>query len=54
LGFGLHVRFGLAQARDSLALFPLTPFLEDFQTLIALEDIPFAAQSGSRAQTPML
>ena len=46
--------FGLAQAGDPLALFPLAAFLEQFQALEALQDIPFAAQRGSRAQTPML
>jgi hypothetical protein len=50
LGFA----FGLAQTRDAFARFPLTSLLQQFQALKALEHIPFAAQSGSRAQTPML
>jgi hypothetical protein len=32
----------------------LAAFLEQFRALKTLEHIPFAAQSGSRAQTPML
>jgi len=49
-GFG----FGLAQAGDAVARLPLAVFLEQFRALKALEHIPFAAQFGGRAQTPML
>jgi hypothetical protein len=50
LGFA----FGLAQAGNAFALLPLAPLFEQFQAFKALEHIPFAAQGGSRAQTPML
>ena len=49
-----HFPFGLAQAGDPVAGFPLAPFLEQFNPLEALEHIPLAAQGGSRAQTAML
>jgi hypothetical protein len=48
------VFFGLAQAGDAVALFPLASLLEHLDALEALEDISFAAQSGSGAQTTML
>ena len=50
----LSVRFGLTQAGDAVAVFPLAAFFEQFRALKTLEHIPFAAQSGSRAQTTML
>ena len=50
----LGVRLGLAETGDAVALFPLAAFLEQFRALKTLEHIPFAAQRGSRAQTPML
>jgi hypothetical protein len=50
----LRFRLGFAQAGDAVALFPLAAFFEQFRALKTLEHIPFAAQSGSRAQTPML
>jgi len=43
-----------AQPRNTVAILPLAAFLEQFRPLKALEHIPFAAQCGSRAQTPML
>jgi hypothetical protein len=46
--------FGLAQARDTIALFPLTALLEQFNSLKAFKNVSFPAQSGSRAQTTML
>jgi len=46
--------FGLAQACDSVARFPLAPFLQQFETLKAFEDVAFATQVGGRAQTAML
>jgi hypothetical protein len=50
LSFGL----GLTEAGDPVAVFPLAALLEQFRALKALEYIPFAAQSGSRAKTTML
>lgn len=46
--------FGLAEAGDAVAGFPLTAFLEDFDALKALHDVSFAAQSGRGAQAAML
>ena len=50
----LSVRFRLAQPGDPFALFPLAASLQYFEALKTFEHIPFAAQSGSRAQTTML
>ena len=50
----LSVRFRLAQTGDAFAFFPLAAFLQQLQPLKTLQNIPFAAQSGRRAQTPML
>jgi hypothetical protein len=50
----LGVFLGLAQSRDAVPRLPLAAFLEQFDPLKALEHISFAAQSGRRAQTPML
>jgi len=50
----LRFRLGLTQTGDPVSVFPLAAFLEQFRTLKTLEHIPFAAQSGSRAQTTML
>jgi hypothetical protein len=47
-------RLGFAQAGNPVSVFPLAAFLEQFRALKTLEHIPFAAQSGSRAQTTML
>jgi hypothetical protein len=47
-------RLGLPETGDPIAVFPLTAFLEQFRALKTLEHISFAAQRGSRAQTPML
>jgi hypothetical protein len=51
---GLGFRFGLAEAGDAVAGFPLAAFLEEFGALKTLEHITFAAQCGGRAQTAML
>jgi hypothetical protein len=48
------VRLGLTETRNAVAVFPLAAFLEQFRALKTLEHISFAAQRGSRAQTPML
>jgi hypothetical protein len=53
-GFTLRFAFGLAEASDAVAFFPLAAFFEDFEALKALQDIPFSAQSGSCAQAAML
>jgi len=50
----LSFAFGLAQAGNAVAGFPLTAFLEQFQALKALEHVSFTAQGGGGAQTPML
>ena len=50
LGFAL----GFPEACDAVPWFPLAAFLEQFYPLKALEDVPFAAQKGRRAQTTML
>jgi hypothetical protein len=44
----LSVRFGLTQTGDAFAFFPLASLFQQFQPLKAFQDIPFAAQSGSR------
>jgi hypothetical protein len=51
---GLGLAFGLAQPGNAVALFPLTAFLEQFQSLKALQYVSFAAQGGGGAQAPML
>jgi hypothetical protein len=48
------VGFGLAQSGNAVARSPLAAPLEHFQSFEALEDIPFAAQSGGGAQAAML
>ena len=50
----LNFAFGLAQARNAVPWFPLAALFQQFQALKAFEHISFAAQGGSRAQTPML
>jgi hypothetical protein len=50
----LRLAFGFPKARNAVPFLPLTAFFQEFNALKALEHIPFAAQSGSRAQTPML
>jgi hypothetical protein len=47
-------RLGLTETGNPVAVLPLAAFLEQFRALKTLEHIPFAAQRGSRAQTPML
>jgi hypothetical protein len=49
-----NVGFGLAQAGNAVARFPLAAPLKHFQSFEALEDIPFAAQSSGCAQAAML
>jgi hypothetical protein len=51
---GSGFRLGFAQAGNAVALFPLTAFLEQFRAFETLENVPFTAQFGRRAQTPML
>jgi hypothetical protein len=45
---------GFAQAGDSIAVFPLAAFFEDFDALEALEDVPFRAGCAGGAQAAML
>jgi hypothetical protein len=51
---GLGFAFGLAQAGDAIAFFPLAAFLKQLDALEALEHIAFAAQRGRGAETPVL
>ena len=48
------VRLGLAEADHFVALFPKAAFLEQFDALVALQDIPFRAQGAGSAQAAML
>ena len=41
LGF-LRFALGFAKAGDPVALFPLTAFLEEFEALKALQNVPFS------------
>ena len=51
---GLGLRFGFAEAGDTLSRFPLTALLEQLKPFKTLEHISFSTQGGRRAQTPML
>jgi hypothetical protein len=51
---GSGFRLGFTEAGDPVAVFPLAAFLKQFRALEPLEHIPFAAQLGRYAQTPML
>jgi len=53
-GLCLRVLLGLAQTGNPIPRLPLVAFLEQFDTLEALQDISFAAQRGSGSQTTML
>jgi hypothetical protein len=50
----LRFRLRLAQARDTVAGFPLAALLEEFGALKTFENIALAAQGGRRAETAML
>ena len=50
LGFA----FGLAQAGDPLALFPLSPLFEDGDTFKPFQDIALGARGARGTQTSML
>ena len=50
----LNVRFGFAEADDTVAVFPLTALFKKRNTLETFEDIALAADNGRRAQTAML
>jgi hypothetical protein len=52
--YSLYLGLGLAKARDAVALFPLSAFLEDFNALEAFHYVALAAQSGRCAETTML
>src|SRR6185503_2511528 len=48
------LRFGLAQAGDSVARLPLAALLEDFDALKPLEHVPLCAGGAGGAQAAML
>ena len=48
------VRLGFAEASDAVAVFPLTPFLEDFDALKAFHDIALSTEGGSGAEAAVL
>lgn len=48
------VGLGLAETRDAVAIFPLTPFFEDFDALKAFHDVALSTESGSGAQAAVL
>ena len=48
------VGFGLAQAGDLVARFPLVASLEHLDAFKAFEHVSFCAGGAGRAQTPML
>jgi hypothetical protein len=54
--FRIRLRFalGFAQAGNAFARLPLAPFLKQFETLKAFQNITFAAQGGGCAKTAML
>ena len=52
--FRLGFAFGLAEAGDAVARFPLAAFLEEFEALKAFEHVSFTAQSSGCAQAAML
>src|SRR5664280_1198899 len=49
-----RIGLGFAQTGNTVAVLPLPPFLEQFRALKSLEHIPFAAQFGGGAKTPVL
>jgi hypothetical protein len=51
---GSGLRFGFAQAGDTVAGFPCRTLFQDFDSLKALEDVPFRASGTGCAQTSML
>jgi len=53
-GLSLGFALGFAEAGDAVARFPLTTFLEQFESFEALEDVAFTAESGGCAQAAML
>jgi hypothetical protein len=48
------VGLGLAEAGDAVAVFPLTPFFEDFDALKAFHDIALSTKGGSGAEATVL
>jgi hypothetical protein len=43
---GLDFRLGLAQARDSIALFPGAAFLEEFNPFKSFQDVAFGPKGA--------
>jgi hypothetical protein len=54
LSFASAFGFGLAQAGDAIAFFPLAAFFEQRDAFKAFQHVPLAAEDGRRAQTTML
>jgi len=50
----LNVGFGFGQAEDFAALFPLSPFLEQFDSLEALQNVAFRDDGTGSFKTAML
>jgi hypothetical protein len=50
----LGVGFGLAQAGDPVARFPLAAFLENLDPFKSFQNIAFGSRRAGRAQTSML
>jgi hypothetical protein len=48
------VGLGLTETRDAVAVFPLTPFFEDFDALKAFHDVALSTESGSGAEAAVL
>ena len=50
----LCLAFGLAEAGDAVAGFPLAALFEEFDALEALEDVAFGASGAGGSETAML
>ena len=50
----LRVRFGLAEAGDAVAGFPLAALFKDFDALEALHNVAFCASGAGGPETAML
>jgi hypothetical protein len=48
------VGLGLTETGDTVAVFPLTPFLEDFDALKAFHDVALSTEGGSGAEAAVL
>ena len=52
--FKSSVGFGFAETGDTVAVFPLAAFFEDFNALKTLHDIALSTEGGSGAEAAML